>query len=88
MAIQRFKIALNNALFPLVSTKAQRAVFVPGLDSAPRTPRARLLRSSSSASTPSRIRRSLITLCSRSISSAAASITLGTSPAGWAILRA
>lgn len=27
MAIQRYKIALNNALFPLVSTKAQRAVF-------------------------------------------------------------
>ena len=25
MAIQRFKVALNNALFPLVSTKAQRA---------------------------------------------------------------
>lgn len=39
MAIQRYKVALNNALFPLVSTKAQRAVFVPGLDSAPRTPR-------------------------------------------------
>ena len=39
MAIQRFKVALNNALFPLVSTKAQRAAFVPGLDAAPRTPR-------------------------------------------------
>ena len=39
MAVQRFKVALNNALFPLVSTKAQRAAFVPGLDAAPRTPR-------------------------------------------------
>lgn len=39
MSIQRFKVALNNAVFPLVSTKAQRAVFVPGLDAAPRTPR-------------------------------------------------
>lgn len=28
MAIQRFKIALNAARFPLVSTKGQRAVFV------------------------------------------------------------
>lgn len=25
MAIQRFKVAMNNALFPLVPTKAQRA---------------------------------------------------------------
>lgn len=39
MAIQRFKVALNSARFPLVSTKGSRAVFVPGLDSAPRTPR-------------------------------------------------
>jgi len=39
MAIQRFKVALNNAEMPLVSTKAQRAVFIPGLDAAPRTPR-------------------------------------------------
>lgn len=39
MSIQRFKVALNNANFPLISTKAQRAVFVPGLDAAPRTPR-------------------------------------------------
>ena len=39
MAIQRFKVALNAARFPLVSTKGQRAVFIPGLDSAPRTPR-------------------------------------------------
>lgn len=31
MAIQRFKVALNNARFPLVSTKAQRAAFVQGL---------------------------------------------------------
>lgn len=36
MAIQRSKIALNNARLPLISTEAQRAVFVPGLDSAPR----------------------------------------------------
>ena len=34
MAIQRFKVALNNALFPLVSTKAQRAAFVQGLTAA------------------------------------------------------
>lgn len=39
MAIQRFKVALNNARFPLISTKAQRAAFIPGVDSAPRTPR-------------------------------------------------
>lgn len=32
MAIQRFKVALNNELFPLVSTKAQRAVFVKQLE--------------------------------------------------------
>lgn len=32
MAIQRYKIALNNALFPLVSTKAQRVVFVKQLE--------------------------------------------------------
>lgn len=37
MAIQRFKLSLNAARFPLVSTKGQRAVFIPGLDSAPRT---------------------------------------------------
>jgi len=34
MAIQRFKVALNNARFPLVSTKAQRAAFVQGLTAA------------------------------------------------------
>lgn len=39
MALQRFKVALNAARFPLVSTKGNRAVFIPGLDSAPRTPR-------------------------------------------------
>lgn len=39
MAVQRFKVALNNARMPLVSTQAQRAVFIPGLDSAPRTSR-------------------------------------------------
>ena len=39
MAIQRFKVSLNNARYPMSAGKAQRAVFVPGLDSAPRTPR-------------------------------------------------
>lgn len=39
MAVNRFKVALNAARFPLVSTKATRAVFVPGLDAAPRTPK-------------------------------------------------
>lgn len=39
MTIQRYKVALNAARFPLVSTKGSRAVFTPGLDSAPRTPR-------------------------------------------------
>lgn len=39
MAIQRFKVSLNAARFPLVSTKGQRAAFIPGLDTAPRTPR-------------------------------------------------
>lgn len=39
MAIQRFKLALNAARFPLVSSWGQRAVFVPALDSASRTSR-------------------------------------------------
>lgn len=39
MAIQRYKIALNAARFPLVSSQGQRAVMIPGLDLAPRTPR-------------------------------------------------
>ena len=39
MAINRFKIALNNAAIPLVSTQAQRASVIPGLDSAPRLAR-------------------------------------------------
>lgn len=39
MAVNRFKVALNAARFPLVSTKATRAVFIPGLDAAPRTPK-------------------------------------------------
>lgn len=39
MAVQRIKVALNNARLPLVSTEAQRAVFIPGADSAPRTGR-------------------------------------------------
>jgi len=39
MATQRFKLPLNNAAFPFVSTSAPRAVFVPGLDVAPRVGR-------------------------------------------------
>lgn len=39
MAVQRFRLPLNNAAFPFVSTNAPRAVFVPGLDVAPRSPR-------------------------------------------------
>lgn len=39
MAVQRFKLPLNNAAFPFVSTGAPRAVFIPGLDVAPRAPR-------------------------------------------------
>lgn len=39
MAVQRFKLPLNNAAFPFVSTEAPRAVFIPGLDVAPRAPR-------------------------------------------------
>lgn len=39
MATQRFRLPLNNAVFPFVSTKAPRAVFIPGLDIAPRTAR-------------------------------------------------
>lgn len=39
MAVQRFKLALNNASFPFVSTEAPRAVFVPGLDTAARASR-------------------------------------------------
>lgn len=39
MAVQRFKLPLNNAAFPFISKEAPRAVFVPGLDVAPRAPR-------------------------------------------------
>jgi len=39
MAVQRFKLPLNNAEFPFVSSEAPRAVFVPGLDGPARTPR-------------------------------------------------
>ncbi len=39
MAIQRAKIALNNANFPLTSAKAQRSIFIPAIDVAQRTPR-------------------------------------------------
>lgn len=40
MAVQRYKIALGNARFPLVSTWAQRAVIVPASDLTTRTFRA------------------------------------------------
>lgn len=40
MAIQRYKMALNNARFPLVSTWGQRAVVVPASDLTTRTFRA------------------------------------------------
>ena len=39
MAVQRFKLPLNAARFPLISSRASRAVCVPQLDAAPRTPR-------------------------------------------------
>lgn len=39
MATQRFRLPLNNAAYPFVSTKAPRAVFIPGLDVAPRAAR-------------------------------------------------
>lgn len=39
MAVNRFKLALNNATIPPLSSLAQRAVVNAGLDSAPRTPR-------------------------------------------------
>lgn len=39
MTVQRSKIMLNAARFPLISTKGTRTVFVSGTDSAPRTPR-------------------------------------------------
>lgn len=36
MAVNRFKVALNSARFPLVSTKGQRAVFIPSMDAVAR----------------------------------------------------
>lgn len=36
MAIQRFKLAFNNARIPLVSSQASRAVFVPGIEAGSR----------------------------------------------------
>lgn len=39
MTIQRYKLALNNARFPLVSTWGSRAVLVPSVDGAARTSR-------------------------------------------------
>lgn len=39
MAVQRYKISLNNARFPLVSTWGQRAVLIPALDTAGRSVR-------------------------------------------------
>lgn len=40
MAVQRFKLSLNAATFPLLSTNASRAVCIPALDGPARTPRA------------------------------------------------
>ena len=39
MAIQRYKAALNNARFPLVSTWGERAVILPAIDASQRSPR-------------------------------------------------
>ena len=39
MAVQRFKLALNAATFPLLSTHASRSVCIPQLDGVARTPR-------------------------------------------------
>lgn len=39
MAVQRFKLALNAATFPLLSTHASRSVCIPALDGVARTPR-------------------------------------------------
>ncbi len=39
MAVQRFKLALNAATFPLLSTHASRSVCIPALDGVSRTPR-------------------------------------------------
>jgi len=39
MAVQRYKAALNNARFPLVSTWGDRAVVLPAVDSSQRSPR-------------------------------------------------
>lgn len=39
MAVQRFKLSLNAAAFPLLSTNASRTVCVPQLDGPARTPR-------------------------------------------------
>lgn len=39
MAVQRFKLALNAATFPLLSSQAPRAVCLPQLDGPARTPR-------------------------------------------------
>jgi len=39
MAVQRYKIGLNNSLFPLVSTWGERSVLIPALDTSQRSPR-------------------------------------------------
>lgn len=39
MAVQRFKLSLNAATFPLLSTNASRSVCIPQLDGPARTPR-------------------------------------------------
>ena len=38
MAVQRYKAALNNARFPLVSTWGERAVILPAIDASQRSP--------------------------------------------------
>lgn len=40
MAVQRYKISLNNARFPLVSTWGQRAALIPAMDTAGKSVRA------------------------------------------------
>ena len=39
MAVQRFKLSLNAATFPLLSSNASRSVCIPQLDGPARTPR-------------------------------------------------
>jgi hypothetical protein len=39
MAVQRYKIGLNNSIFPLVTTWGERTVMVPAIDTSQRSPR-------------------------------------------------